>query len=758
MAFFALAVSGSALANSQTILQCTERALPGEPINIVGNGLSGTVTVKIGSVGTSGTVWTWTTASILSQSSGVVQARVPSNIGNGLWAVEVVTPSGTSSVAYINKAEVFFVDSQQASPGSTIHIYGRNLEVLGTTQVGSVSLVPPSGPAISATVTHASPFDYTVQVSTHALPGTSYNLVVSNGFGGVAGQATAPTPLVVQASGSDPFSLGVWWGQAFTFASNVYNIQTDPRLELHAAGAGTTEDAATVQAAIAAASKAGGGVVYFPTGTYRIGGTAGVRMNSNVVLTGDGPGKSILQYGYNWTTSAAPAYLWAINASQTTLTGLEGLTIQNLNPNAVEDSGILFGYPGGGADRVFVVNCNLALGNDAGLTASQCTHLLVANNTIQSTSIHYGPVNFAGAMYASILNNSVSYRNGRLQLSFASNMVVEGNTISRDNTYMTANCKETGGLEMSSARLLTVEGNTIQGLGPFPVRTGCGEQIDAQRASTPDEEDLGTVTFATASTLTNSTATWATTRAFSAPGFGLFNRAVVAIVSGTGVGQWRTIASNTSTALTVTAPWTVIPDSTSTYTIGWFAADRQLILNNIISNSSVGINLFDGGWDCVADSNTLTNTGQILLRAEDWGEDSQQTGGAFSGRRHDVSWGDWISNNGVSNTSGNMPAKVVAYTVNVDGVSYGNNILGAELRSNNVLAHVPNTVYPEESGSTEGFWNFVVMTNSKTNVGPYSNFASLLLNNTSSNIASPYNTTGCGLVQLFTAQTSQIAP
>jgi hypothetical protein len=350
------------------------------------------------------------------------------------------------------------------------------------------------------------------------------------------------------------------------------------------------------------------------------------------------------------------------------------------------------------------------------------------------------------------------YRNGRLQLSFASNMVVQGNTISRDNSYMTASCQETGALETSSARLMYIKGNTLQGLGPFPVRTGCGEQIDAQRASTPDEEDLGTVTSASASTLTNSKADWPTSRAFTTPGYGLFNRAVVAIVSGTGAGQWRDIASNTKTTLTLTAPWTVDPDTTSTYTIGWFAADRQLIVDNTISGSNVGVNLWDGGLDCVVDSNTLLNTGQILLRSEDWGEDPNQSGGAFSGRRHDVTWGDWISNNTVTNTSANMPAKVTVYTSNVDGKSYGNNILGAEIRSNNIVAHLPNTVYSQESGSTEGFWNFVVMVNNKTNVGTYSNFASLLLNNKSSNISVPYNTAGAGLMELFVTQSAAISP
>ena len=71
----------------------------------------------------------------------------------------------------------------------------------------------------------------------------------------------------------------------------------------------------------------------------------------------------------------------------------------------------------------------------------------------------------------------------------------------------------------------------------------------------------GTVTSATSTTLTDSTATFYTTgdKLIGVP---------VYIVSGTGSGQWRIISSNTATVLTVSAAWTTTPDSTSVYRIG----------------------------------------------------------------------------------------------------------------------------------------------------------------------------------------------
>ena len=68
----------------------------------------------------------------------------------------------------------------------------------------------------------------------------------------------------------------------------------------------------------------------------------------------------------------------------------------------------------------------------------------------------------------------------------------------------------------------------------------------------------GTATAGGASTLTNSAKTWTTNQ---------WAQSQVRIVSGTGAGQVRTIASNTGTVLTTSAAWTTTPDATSVYSI-----------------------------------------------------------------------------------------------------------------------------------------------------------------------------------------------
>ena len=88
---------------------------------------------------------------------------------------------------------------------------------------------------------------------------------------------------------------------------------------------------------------------------------------------------------------------------------------------------------------------------------------------------------------------------------------------------------------------------------------------DSKLISTPswvgssyEQFATGTATAGGASTLTNSAKTWTVNQ---------WTNSQVRIVSGTGAGQIRTIASNTATVLTTSAAWTTAPDATSVYSL-----------------------------------------------------------------------------------------------------------------------------------------------------------------------------------------------
>ena len=84
----------------------------------------------------------------------------------------------------------------------------------------------------------------------------------------------------------------------------------------------------------------------------------------------------------------------------------------------------------------------------------------------------------------------------------------------------------------------------------------------------------GTATAGAASTLTNGAKTWTVNQ---------WTNFQVRIVSGTGIGQIRVIASNTATVLTTTVAWTTNPDTTSVYEITGDEDKLYLIGNNAVT-------------------------------------------------------------------------------------------------------------------------------------------------------------------------------
>ena len=104
------------------------------------------------------------------------------------------------------------------------------------------------------------------------------------------------------------------------------------------------------------------------------------------------------------------------------------------------------------------------------------------------------------------------------------------------------------------------ETGATDGIAPAAVIGTDGKLIGTPSwvGSSYEQFATGTATAGGASTLTNSAKTWAVNQ---------WTQSQVRIVSGTGAGQIRTIASNTATALTTSAAWTTAPDATSVYSI-----------------------------------------------------------------------------------------------------------------------------------------------------------------------------------------------
>jgi hypothetical protein len=104
------------------------------------------------------------------------------------------------------------------------------------------------------------------------------------------------------------------------------------------------------------------------------------------------------------------------------------------------------------------------------------------------------------------------------------------------------------------------ETGATDGVAPALVIGTDGKLISTPSwvGSSYEQFATGTATAGGASTLTNSAKAWTVNQ---------WTNSQVRIVSGTGAGQIRTIASNTATVLTTSVAWTTAPDATSVYSI-----------------------------------------------------------------------------------------------------------------------------------------------------------------------------------------------
>lgn len=122
-----------------------------------------------------------------------------------------------------------------------------------------------------------------------------------------------------------------------------------------------------------------------------------------------------------------------------------------------------------------------------------------------------------------------------------------------NDSYATVN-----GLILAEATMASGDFTLAGSAGAARTLTTAAGKQDASANASSTVYDTGTATSGAATSLTN------TGKAYTTDEHA--NRALV-ITAGTGSGQHRVIASNTATALTVSAAWDTNPDATSVYKI-----------------------------------------------------------------------------------------------------------------------------------------------------------------------------------------------
>ena len=261
---------------------------PGDAVLLYGNGLAGLTQVK---------VWQLTDDSAVPLASELtappsapvqpiyqpcnasLKFLLPITFQPGIYAAEL--PGAKPLV--LNRPVTWFLQPEQlkpglsqnqAPPGAKIQLIGKDFLLPGDKGKPQISLQSCSGGSLRMiTPDKAERFSLRAALPKDLPPGV-YALRVANGFGGAAGWSD---PLKIEIKTPD-----LW-------PEKVFDVK-----KFGALGDDITDDTVSIRGALDAAEKNGGGVVYFPWGTYSL--TDWIRIPRKTIMRGEERDATILKW------------------------------------------------------------------------------------------------------------------------------------------------------------------------------------------------------------------------------------------------------------------------------------------------------------------------------------------------------------------------------------------------------------------------------------------------------------------------------
>jgi hypothetical protein len=669
---------------------------PGEALSLQGQfGTSAQVFLAVGEA-SSGQV-----LPALVQSVGHVIVQVPANLSPNLYQVWVMDQGKRSPSVYINRAVGLHFDSPDITPNGSVRLFGRNLFLVGSSP--QVRLAPQgggnSGGPAQVEANDAYSLSFTAPAS--LIPGQIYDVFVSNGLGGTAGETLVKQSLTAIAAGEDYFKLGVPWAAKLDFYRNSYNLRTDARLNQKAIGDGVNNDLPALQAAIDRASADGGGIVFLPAGTYKLALNAGggIYMRDRVVVQGAGKDLTTIRFGYNsqtqgWSADGHWGLIWD-NIKQS---GLSDLALMN-----IDNSGKFYNNMTGGGNELFMQRIQFDLNLGSWLFWHKSSKLVISNSTftqgVDAKAGYHGILQLEKCRDFIVSHNSFTYAVDGLNLNNTSRGVFEDNHVYRDGSarWPASLNLVNHVLILNFAQDIAVLRNQFKVINGPAQNINDGETIIAEGGGgggSRIDEDAGTASGATATTMQDNSKRWPS----------MTMHPVVAIVRGPGMGQWRYIASRTANTLTVDRAWDVIPQAGSRYAIFNWGARSWLLQGNTLEGNRRGITLYQNATaDLAIVGNTLINSGSIDITP--W--QMENIGGGVP-QEFLPMYDTQVVGNSVSDIDGSNGVFIGVHTVQyVQPRSFGTSVIGFEVRRNTLTAHKPNVPAVVDSNFPEGYINGV---------------------------------------------------
>jgi hypothetical protein len=285
----ALWSSAAAFAAAVQVYWASDPVGPGAAVMVIGDALGAHATVEIarladtaaGNPARARFTWPGEGAKVeaLQATENSLKFVVPATLPPGVFAYRITTASGVVT-GLLNRPAIWWTQGNRGtstSPGGLLHLFGKNLAASGAggaaatvflkgprLPAGGSGETPPSPLRTVALTAQGDAYEATVALPAD-LPFGDYEVFVHNSRGG-SGAWSEPAIARVE--------------KPLAWPQTIFNVK-----DFAAAGTGAKDDTTPVQAALAAAEKNGGGVVYFPRGRYLV--SAMLRVPRFTILRGE---------------------------------------------------------------------------------------------------------------------------------------------------------------------------------------------------------------------------------------------------------------------------------------------------------------------------------------------------------------------------------------------------------------------------------------------------------------------------------------
>jgi polygalacturonase len=491
------------------------------------------------------------------------------------WSMYLIWPErgGTRGKAFaINRTEAWWLGPDNATAGTTISVYGRNLSRSNGNSTSFIYIKPAQSAGQYVTPVSVNPFKVDFKVPD--LAAGSYEVWIHNGHGGRFGWGA---PLTLRVLAEPP-----WAGQD----RRIFNVK-----RFGAVGNGVANDTAAIEAALSAAGSAAPSTIYFPAGTYLV--ASAIKAPNNVRWLGDGMDSTEIRLSTNINASMFSGADQNAQFERLTLnangnTGSQPLfwiiSVSNLRFQAIRlEAWGVAALETHNSSGLYVDASELV---ENGSFYGSSRQIFMTNNRFRMTGYGESVVALWGGRDLSMVGND---------LANADENRDDGHGIGRFFV---------GQSQFGSLKNMYWGDNASHQAAPHDCsKVDCnkGEQICFEMVGSDLKDGFKA---ATANTVTFSSLS----ASDKAGGQDLV------IVGGRGAGQRRHIVSASENTATLDEPWNVIPDSTSRFALA-ATASRVAIYNNTFQgrpsyfrhdSDSTAVLLYGNVYDAVVDRNNIS--------------------------------------------------------------------------------------------------------------------------------------------------------